>query len=611
MKRKLAVLLFTAVFGFVGQLGAQSASGILAPNRMVDWSTAGVQGGIQNRTSICSTLSPGVSASQITSAIAACPSGQVVYLNAGTYNLSSGVVFDRKSNVTLRGAGPDKTLLVFSGSGTGDHPISNIRFGSTFISPSSPPNLTSWNAAAKGSTQITVGSTSNLSVGMMIFLDQLDATSDDGALYVCASGCSSEGGYASRPGRSQVQATRVTAISGTTLTIDPPILMDNWSSSKSPQAWWDPNQVSMDGIEDLSINGQATQSSGVEVNIGTNNAQNCWVKNVKSLYGGNRDSIWFIHGLHNEVVNSYFYGGSTYSTDSAGIEAANETLDLFTNNIFQHMVNAVEDGNDEGLVVAYNYMYDEYAAPSSWLPPAFFLHSGGVLMELYEGNTANMIQGDRVHGSHALVTVFRNRLFGRSMADSSRTENGTPVELQSYTRYFNIIGNVLGNPSTQKYYQDTESSNNNNPNTSDYVLGFTGQVGASGSSDDPLVLSTLLRWGNYDVVTGAVRWDTSEIPSSLSQYANSVPSQILPASFFLSSQPGWWSTPWGTPPWPAIGPDVTGGNGPGGHSYDIPAKLCYTNTSKDSSGILNFNANSCYTSSPAPAAPSGLGAVAH
>ena len=267
MERKLAGLLFIAVFGFSGHLSAQSASGIIAPSRMTNWSNAGVQGGIQNRTSICATLSPGATASDINSAIASCPGGQVVYLNAGTYNLSSGIVFNRKSNVTLRGAGPDKTLLVFSGSGTGDHPISNIRFGSTFISPTSPPNLTSWTAAAQGATQITVGSTSNLSAGMIIFLDQLDSTSDDGALYVCASSCSTEGGYASRSGRSQVQATRVTAINGTTLTIDPPILMGNWSSSKSPQAWWDPNQVTMDGVEDLSINGQNSQTS-VEVNIG-------------------------------------------------------------------------------------------------------------------------------------------------------------------------------------------------------------------------------------------------------------------------------------------------------------------------------------------------------
>ena len=62
---------------------------------------------------VCATLNPGATATQINAAITACPSGQVVSLAAGTYSISDdGVVM--KSGVTLRGAGADKTLLVFS-----------------------------------------------------------------------------------------------------------------------------------------------------------------------------------------------------------------------------------------------------------------------------------------------------------------------------------------------------------------------------------------------------------------------------------------------------------------------------------------------------------------
>src|SRR5713101_3865762 len=79
---------------------AQPWSGILDPSRAIDWTTthAGVTGGIPARTTICSTLNPGVTAAQINSAIASCPANQVVFLNAGTYNLSAGIDFSGKSN---------------------------------------------------------------------------------------------------------------------------------------------------------------------------------------------------------------------------------------------------------------------------------------------------------------------------------------------------------------------------------------------------------------------------------------------------------------------------------------------------------------------------------
>src|SRR2546426_9485583 len=77
---------------------AQLWSGIIDSSRAIDWSQAGVTGGIPNRTTICATLNPGATATQINSAIASCPAGQVVFLNAGTFNLSAGIDFAGKSN---------------------------------------------------------------------------------------------------------------------------------------------------------------------------------------------------------------------------------------------------------------------------------------------------------------------------------------------------------------------------------------------------------------------------------------------------------------------------------------------------------------------------------
>ena len=75
---------------------AQPWSGIIDPRRATDWSTAGAR--IPTRTTVCSTIAPFTgTAATINNAIAACPSGQVVQLQAGTFTLSTGL--DRKSVV--------------------------------------------------------------------------------------------------------------------------------------------------------------------------------------------------------------------------------------------------------------------------------------------------------------------------------------------------------------------------------------------------------------------------------------------------------------------------------------------------------------------------------
>jgi hypothetical protein len=127
-----------------------------------------------------------------------------------------------------------------------------------------------------------------------------------------------------------------------------------------------------------------------------------------------------------------------------------------------------------------------------------------------------------------------------------------------------------------------------------------------------------MRWGNYDTVNAAVRFLNIEVPSDFSDasgnpslFVNAVPANHnLPDSFYLNSKPSWWPV---SKPWPAIGPDVTGGNisGVGGHAYTIPAQDCYSSVMggpADGRGsALNFNADTCY--SPAVEPPTGLQAV--
>src|SRR5439155_26108731 len=96
---------------------------------------------------------------------------------------------------------------------------------------------------------------------------------------------------------------------------------------------------------------------------------------------------------------------------------------------------------------------------------------------------------------------------------------------------------------------------------------------------------TLFSWGNCDIVAGRpCRLLSSEVPSGISPYGNAVQANNnLPASFFLSSRPSWWGFRGAAITWPAIGPDVTGGNVPNvnGRANKIPAQVCYENSAPD------------------------------
>jgi hypothetical protein len=604
--KKTFLFFFAAVFcwGAVGE--AQQWSGIIAPSRAVDWSQAGIPGGVPNRTTICATLNPGATAAQINSAIASCPSGQVVYLNAGTYNLSAGISFAGKSNVTLRGAGADKTLLVFSGN------VNCRGFGSSVCIASSsnpgmptPSNTATWTAGyAKGTTTITVGSTSGMSAsnGTLLILDQQDDSSDNGTIYVC-SACAEEGGNAyGRSGRAQQQIVRVTAVDGNNVTIAPGLHMPNWNSSKTPGvSWASGSVVSASGVEDLSMN---HTNSGGQAGVVFLYGHNLWLKGVRSI-NANRNHIWMYQTAMSVVRDSYFYGTQNAASQSYGVETFSTSSLLIENNMFQHVTGPITiNGADSGSVYSYNFAIDDYYNVSqNWMIASTIAHESGIAMTLLEGNSGLGFTSDIIHGSHHFITAFRNHWYGDTYNNPSKTNNTDLIHLWAFSRYYNIIGNVLGRSG---YYNTYEVNLGGSP-TAIFSLGDD----ATGVPTDATVKTTLMRWGNYDTVNNATRWQSSEVPSGLGLYANAVPSsQALPPSFYLSAKPNWF----GGVSWPASGPDVTGGTGPAGHAYNIPAKDCYETSPIDSqygsNNVRLFNAASCYGQSggsvSVPTAPSTL-----
>lgn len=611
MNRSIKILLCGVLLGVAANAEAQQS--IVSASRSVDWRNVGIVGGVPERTTICTTLSPGASASQINSAIQSCGSNQVVKLNAGTYNLSSGITFNNKSNVTLRGAGANQTFLVFTGAHACHGTSADICLDSVDTNwRGGPSNTANWTAGyTKGTTVITLSTTSNLSVGKLIALDQTDDSSDGGGIYVCSSSaCATDGdGGGLRSGRSQQQMVTVTAISGNQVTISPGLYMPNWSSGRSPQAWWSSNPISKSGVEDLSAD---HTSSGAMTGFEFFNCNGCWVKGVRSIKAG-RAHVHILQSAKSIVRDSYFYENRDHASSSYGIETYPSSDTLIENNIFQGVTAPRVLQGCSGCVISYNYsINNRYTASTTWLSHSDFLHSGGIDNVLFEGNVGQGIYSDTFHGTHNFVTAFRNRYEGYGKNGGTTTTGNTiPFPLNSFSRYFNIVGNVLGSTARHTNYESGPFSGGSYE-LSIYVIGE-----GNGVSDDQNVARTLLRWGNYDVATGSVRFQTSEVPSGLSSFANSVPSQTLPASFYLSGRPGFWPS---SKPWPAIGPDVTGGNiaNVAGHAYTIPAQDCYSSMNgpaDGTGGVLSFNAASCYgagsgsgggSSSTPPAAPTSL-----
>jgi hypothetical protein len=616
MKWKRSPLLFLIILCYSSYSHAQAWSGIIDSSRAIDWSRAGTT--IKNRTTICATLSPGASASQISSAISSCPANQVVFLNAGTYNLSGGINFGGHNNVTLRGAGPIQTVLQFSsGDGCGGQggdicviDSSPAYVGSSQIQPGGS-NAHRWTAGyAKGATQITLDSTSGLSVGSVIILDQANDTSDTGGIFVCdTSPCHQGGETSSSNGRSiggvdynQTQIVTVTGISGNALTISPALFMNNWRASQSPGVWWT-SQITGVGIEDLTVDNSGSGGS-VHAGIYFYDANNSWVKNVKSLRG-NRNHVWLYQSSHNVIRDSYFFGTQNGAQESYGVESFIASDNLIENNIFEQIASPIMSSGSSGNIYGYNFSTNNlYNVSVNWMQNSYANHDAGNLMNLYEGNSFNAIDCDDIHGTGGSTTYFRNQLLG---AQPGKSLNTHAMNIYSYCRGYNVVGNVLGTATYHTNYEASPQTSSGSCDTSIYILGFPSSECRSGSAppDDALVRSTLLRWGNYDTVSNAVLWNASEVPTAGVPFINGNPvpsSHTLPSSFYLTSKPSFW----GAMPWPAFGPDVTGGQDSSGHAFMPPPQVCYNNTAKDGNGILLFNSNSCFSTQAAPAPPTNL-----
>lgn len=681
--------------------------GILTPYRGIDWTQAGFPGDtpLDSSWPNCTSAQAGTTVpipcsitnlSTITSALSSCasanPSGSVLQLASGTFNVSGQILYPTAAHVVARGQGANNTFIVHNGSGsTNCRSVTGMVcfLGSdTSIVGNGTARATLSGTLTHGSTSVTLTQLSSGSapadvvIGSILLFDACDSgtsgnpcsgtTIDNSNDYRCSaiytatpSGCSSDGGEPGQTLRNTEELHTVTAITGgtcgsstCTVTITPPIQNAEFASLNNPQAQVFQPTVE-DGLENLTLDLSASGTPADAVQMV--NCYDCWVTGVE-IKKPTQVAIDILQGTNNLVESNYIYDttGGGQCASPCGIRPQYTGNNLIANNICQQVEQCIFfDGDTTGNVLEANLCVGSSipAAGSSDLLNCIDYHAGNDY-DLAESNIVNQISCDDVHGTCDHQTSYRNFLTGwDSVPSNPVTVYTNAIENFAFARYFNNIAGVSGTSGYHTHYSGTNEGNN-------YVLNW-GQALTTNTSvsipADPLGLSTSVRWGSYDSVTAAVRWcgtsldtgwsatcgSTTEAANTASTYPGFVPvagdtaigEAVLPPSFFYTSRPSWWSS---SIPFPAIGPDVSGGNvgqcsgslntvgqfngvaalsntqcgnhgitssAWGGHLNAIPAMQCYLNIMggppDGSGGALIFNPSTCYTAS-ASGPPHGL-----
>jgi hypothetical protein len=353
-------------------------------------------------------------------------------------------------------------------------------------------------------------------------------------------------GWFSRPGRPLSEIKEVASVSGSTVTFTTPIHVA-YRVSKAAQLtrFTGGNvHVKLAGVEDLAVVGGSDGAIRFEA------AAYSWAKNVgNSVWLG--ESVAINNSFRVELRDSYLHdaawpypGGGGYA-----ISLAKASADVLIENNIVRQTNKVmvARSSGAGTVVGYNYMDDGLVGyDESWQEVGLNgSHMVGAHHMLFEGNYSFNYDSDNTHGNAIYHTVFRNHLSGfrRTYPGLGNARTGG---LMYGSWWHSFVGNVLGREgSMQSWVYEDASWPWGGPAV--WKLGYDPIHWEQEA--DPKVLATVFRDGNFDWLTGQVRWNASAHP--------------LPASLYLSAKPAFF----GALPWPWVTPtDATR------RTWTLPAK---------------------------------------
>lgn len=549
------------------------------------WANAGVEGGIPERATIFANVTDapynadptGVtdSAAAINSALGDCPTGQTVFVPAGTYRVDSLVDID--DDITIRGAGMGQTIIdcgaaawfrcLASGPGTP-------------FKTSDPRTVTA--GATAGSTTVTLSDATSFLVGYLIGIDTPDTDGPpDGDPNNFVVWTRNQGDTVGLRHRGSMHI--ITSVDGNDITFKPALPC----AYASAQAFRTSNGAPAKnvGIESMSFDmTDSTQTQAVQFQF----AHNCWVKDVE-VYGHGKRCLWFSSCAHMEIRGCYLHDQSNGGSNSEGIDLERAvSWSLIEDNICVAMgfpsINMGDSGSGSsvtgctGNVIAYNYVVDSFFTdppgdPGHGLMAADIgCHSPHNFFNLFEGNWCGKFGFDAWHGSSSHNTLLRNVATGQP-TQWTNANHRQAISIDRANYYYNLVGNVFGDSTNVADWYDVDDDgvgfwassertifrlgwpNMGNQNAS-YSLtwpstnlynnasepgitsgpdGHSGPIDLYAKRDDTTNGNQIIE-GNWDAVNNAQTW--------------TITPETIPNSYYLAAKPSFF----GALSWPPVNP---------------------------------------------------------
>ena len=482
--------------------------------RLLDWTPAGVEGGIPTYTNVIDFLDAGGDPSGRTNSspllneiLSGLREDTVITFPAGVYRFDRRIIIDKARSPTMpgvifRGAGTRETKLLFMEPNAVSEGLFELDGQITV------PNIPIEGGLTRGSTSVTLEKMTGVTVGRWLWIRQdndPDAMATIRTIPDYAASIDNQSGWAKR---TVGQIVKVAAVDGNIVTLDRPLHLDfTWPNPTASVI----RPLSGVGFEDFTIeNGLDTPSRS---NFGFENVANCWIRNVHSLMAmRNHVRAWGSANL--TICDSYF--NDAYRHDGGGhgygtLLNAATTHCLVENNIFRNLRHSMiwKEGAN-GNVFAYNYSTDGNQSDTP-IAKDISGHGHYAFGNLIEGNIVQFIQAADYWGP-----IGPNNMFLRNRTTHER------ILIEDGTKDQSIIGNELVSP------------------TSPFVVVDNTSTGA-------------FVHGNNE--GGRIQWRSDE-------------GQVVADTYYYAEEPAFWNI---DDPWPAIGPEFEAG------ANTIPAKFRWEN----------------------------------